>query len=177
MNLINLDKLTREFMMIEVDMDIEEDRLYFSKRFTSRGRKDYPTLLHQSVKEYDAIWLADQLNKEGRMSGAELSHSRKGTQFIKRTPLGDHETFAFGEYNRFYVRGLCARAIEEGIEGVDFVREIKLFTVTHEFDSFGNSIKRKEIIHKSDIQLKPWEMVISGEHEVDLVVTDQMKKK
>ena len=116
MNLVNLDDTTRGYMRQELDMDISKDRLYLSKRFTPKGQEDYKSLLREAINYHDAVWLAGQLSRSGRMKGVEISHSRKGTSYIKRTPLSDHETFAYGEFNRFYIRGLCARAIAEGID-------------------------------------------------------------
>jgi hypothetical protein len=116
MHLVNLDSTTRKYMLSEVDMDVANGRLYYSKRFTSKGLRDYESLLREAVIHHDAVWLGEQLIKEARMSGLETSRSGRGKIYTKRTPFSGHETFAFGEYNRFYIRGLCVRAINEGID-------------------------------------------------------------
>jgi hypothetical protein len=125
-NLVNLDRKTREYIAKEIDMDVKAGRLYYSRRFTQKGREDYENLLRTAVESYDPEWLADQLQRAGRMRGTETSHSRRGTPYIKRTPLGDHETAAFGEFNRFYIRGLCARAIDEGTEHLIVYRALEV---------------------------------------------------
>ena len=124
MNLVNLDEITRRYMLQEIDGDVRAGRLYLSKRFSEKGRQDYEALLREATQNHDAQWLAEQLNTGGRMRAAEVSHSKRGTAFVKRTPLGDHETTAFGEFNRYYIRGLCARAVDEGIKEVIVYRAL-----------------------------------------------------
>ncbi len=126
MNFVNLDDTTRPYMLQEVESDIAAGRLYLSRRFTDKGMQDYPALLREAVSQRDAEWLAQQLSIENRMRPAELSHSRTGTAYVKRTPFSDHETAAFGEYNRYYIRGLCARAIAEGIKEVIVYRALEV---------------------------------------------------
>src|ERR1700736_5858800 len=115
MNLVNLDQMTRRYMLQEVDVDVRVGRLYFSRRLTQNGQAEYEALLRDAIEQYDAHWLAAPLKAGGRMDSPELSRSGGGAPIVKRTPFGDHETLAFGEFNRFYIRGLCARAVAEGI--------------------------------------------------------------
>ena len=115
MNLVNLDETTRRYMLQEIDGDVKAGQLYLSKRFTDKGIQDYESLLREATQHHDAQWLAAQLNTANRMRSGEVSHSKKGTPYVKKTPFGDHETTAFGEFNRYYIRGLCARAIDEDI--------------------------------------------------------------
>jgi len=129
MELENLDPETRKYMLAELDIDVKSNRLYLSSRFTPQGRADYEGLLREAISKHDPTWLASQLAIAGRMSPAEVSRSKKGKPYIKRTPWSDHMTAAFGEFNRFYIRGLCARAIAQGIPQVQVYRAI---AVEHE---------------------------------------------
>jgi hypothetical protein len=113
-NLVNLDQVTRGYMLQEVEMDIKANRLYDSPRLTKKGKEDYQGLLRTAIEHHDPHWLAEQLNAQGRMTSLEPGRSKKGTRFIKHTPSDDHRILAFGEFNRFYIRGVCARAIKEG---------------------------------------------------------------
>ena len=87
MNLVNLDDATRRYMLEEINLDVREGKLYYSKRFTEKGHADYEMLLRQAAQNYDADWLADQLNREGRMKSVEAGRSRRGRVFPKQTPL------------------------------------------------------------------------------------------
>ena len=136
MNLTNLDDVTRMYMIKEIDLDVREGRLYYSKRLTEKGRADYEELLKESAEKYDAAWLAEQLKQGGRMKGAEVSQSKKGRTFVKRTPYRDHETAAYGEFNRYYVRGLCLRAIDEKIDHLVVYRAKEVHTAR-----YGSTVK------------------------------------
>src|SRR6185503_10083976 len=58
---------------------------------------------------------ADRLGEDGRMNYREASQ-RKGKPYQKRIPEDAHITLAQGEFNRFYIRGMCLRALEDGAE-------------------------------------------------------------
>jgi len=147
MNLANLDDMTRRYMINELDMDISKGRLYLSKRFTPKGQEDYESLFREAINSHDPIWLAEQLSQSGRMKGAEVSHSRKGTLYIKRTPLSDYETFAYGEFNRFYIRGLCARAIAEGIDYLVVYRALDVQAARSESEAkIGSHVDVRELL-------------------------------
>jgi hypothetical protein len=108
----NLDAETRRLMLEEIEHDISNNQLYFSTRFSSTGRTDYPSLLKQSVTNHDDEWLADQLQSNGRLNATEQRRTKNGYSTVK-VPVTAHETLSEGEFNRFYIRALCLRAIEE----------------------------------------------------------------
>jgi len=55
----NLDKRTRQLMLRELEMDLDNGRLYLSPRLNERGRRRYPLLLRQAIISYDDVWLAN----------------------------------------------------------------------------------------------------------------------
>jgi hypothetical protein len=118
MDLANLDSKTRDYMLREIELDQGQGRLAFSRRLTDQGRTDYPALLREAVREHDPEWLAEQLSRRKRMAVFELGRSRRGRVFAKYTPLNEEEILAYGDFNHYYIRGLCARALDEGIESV-----------------------------------------------------------
>jgi len=52
------------------------------------------------------------------MKSSEERRLRNGKITVAKVPVSAPETLAEGEFNRFYARGLCARAIAEGISEV-----------------------------------------------------------
>lgn len=96
-------------MLEEIQHDISNKNLYFSKRFSQRGIDDYPNLLIKHVQNGNEISLGNELNQNGRFNTTETTI--RGT---KKVPINAHETLAEGEFNRFYVRALCLIAIESG---------------------------------------------------------------
>ena len=59
--------------------------------------------------------LADQLRTHGRMRTTEQRKKPTGGYTVARIPPTAADTLAEGEFNRFYIRALCRRAIEERI--------------------------------------------------------------
>lgn len=114
LNLTNLDERTRGLMIKEVDLDIANARLYMSPRLNTSGRSQYPTLLREAIKSYDDAWLAQQIRIKALLETVETRQTPSGGTTTVRVPMTAPDTLAEGEFNRFYCRGVCARAIEEG---------------------------------------------------------------
>jgi len=122
MNLVNLDSTTRAHMSAEVQRDIDDGVLYLSDRLSEVGLADYPQLLLDAVAKGTPASLAAELASHGRLNASELSHSKKGKPIVKDVPFDAAETLADGEFNRFYMRGLCVRALDEGVDAVQVYR-------------------------------------------------------
>jgi hypothetical protein len=114
-NFQNLDNRTRKFMMDELEQDISTNNLYISPRLSSLGRGDYPDLLRRAIQSGDETTLAATLRGSGRMNLTEQRRTPSGGATTAKVPVIAPEMLAEGEFNRFYVRGLCRRALEEGI--------------------------------------------------------------
>lgn len=113
LKLTNLDDDTRQLMRLEVESDIASGGLYQSPRLSDRGRLDYPSLLLAATDDGTDGTLTNELRTYGRLKDTETA-SRNGKTFPKKVPVTAAETLAEGEFNRFYARGLCRRAIAEG---------------------------------------------------------------
>ena len=115
LNLVNLDQGTRRFMLMELDDDMREARLYFGPRLTPKGVVDWPALLRDAIEHGNDVTLAVQLRTAGRLRRTETKRTPKGHVTTAAVPVNAAQTLAEGEFNRFYIRGLCRRAIDEGI--------------------------------------------------------------
>jgi len=113
----NLDQRTRDFMLKELELDISSKKLYISPRLNSIGRAKWVELLKEAIQKNNDDWLANQLRVKGYMKSYETRRTSKGIIEV-RVPSSAPETLAEGEFNRFYARGLCLRAISEGISEV-----------------------------------------------------------
>ncbi len=113
LTLVNLDDDTRRSMLAELEHDQSAGKLYLSKRLSDAGRRDYPALLRQALESHNDDWLAAQLRSSGRMAERE-TYQRAGGTHERAVPVNAAETLAEGEFNRFYLRGLARRVIEEG---------------------------------------------------------------
>ncbi len=121
-NYENLDERTREFMIKELELDISNKTLYVSPRLNSVGKTIWENILREAIQNHDDDWLADQLLNRRCMMTHEKRRTRSGRITIAKVPVTARETLAEGEFNRFYARGLCARAIEDGILDVEVYR-------------------------------------------------------
>lgn len=115
-NFDNLDEQTRRFMLEEVEHDIEVNNLYISPRLSPQGVADYPALLKQASKSGDETTLAATLRGSGRMNRTYERRKPSGGFTTVAMPVNAPEMLAEGEFNRFYVRGLCALALSKGIQ-------------------------------------------------------------
>lgn len=122
LSLVNLDEQTRQFMLNEVEHDLANDQLYISPRLNPQGRIAYPELLKRAITTEGDDWLGKQLRFGNMMNPMEQRRKPKGGFVTVKVPVTAPDTLAEGEYNRFYVRGLCVRAIGEGITSLEIYR-------------------------------------------------------
>ncbi len=122
MNLVNLDQKTRDLMVKEINQDIAASRLYMSPRLNASGQSQYPALLKKAAQSHDETWLAQQIRIEGLLNTTETKKTPSGGITTAKVPVTAPDTLAEGEFNRFYCRGMCARAIEEGKQQVRVYR-------------------------------------------------------
>lgn len=118
LSLSNLDDRTRKFMVAEFDSDVSNNQLYLSNRLTAGGQQQYPGLLKQAIQAGDDNSLAQNIRNAGIIKAQEERKSQTKGVIYAKVPANAPEMLAEGEFNRFYCRGVCARAIEEGIADV-----------------------------------------------------------
>ncbi|MCG8431014.1 MAG: hypothetical protein MJA29_07565, partial [Candidatus Omnitrophica bacterium] len=61
---------------------------------------------------------------QGYMKDYEQRKKRGGGFTTAKVPITAPDTLSEGEFNRYYVRGLCVRVIEEGVNQVEVYRGI-----------------------------------------------------
>ncbi len=121
MNLVNLDEVTRQYMRAEAQSDIDRNRLYTAQRLTPQGTRAYPDLLLDAIDRGTPASLTGELRRNGRIYDQE-PYTRSGVTRYRNVPYTAAETLAEGEFNRYYIRGVCLRAIAEGIPHVQVYR-------------------------------------------------------
>ena len=100
-------------MLEELKIDIAAQALYISERLTTSGKAKYPELLRLAMEMGNDTSLVTALNN-GLFNPTYLRKKPKGGYSEVKMPVNAPETLAEGEFNRFYIRALCRRAIEEG---------------------------------------------------------------
>lgn len=112
LDLKNLDDITRKHMVAEIQADIDAGGVYHSKFLTPVGVDEWDGILLQAAQSHDSSWLAEQLRNERLAVSTYRMVDRRGhARNVTLYP----ENLADSEFNRYYIRGLCLRALEEGI--------------------------------------------------------------
>jgi hypothetical protein len=114
----NLDERTRHLMVAELDRDIAASTLYRSDNLSDSGKQEYPELIREAARSGSDDTLATAV--QGRLNSHEKPRKLKSGGFSKPPVMRSnaHEMLAEGEFNRFYIRALCVRAIQDGLPGV-----------------------------------------------------------
>lgn len=115
LSLVNLEE-ARRYMLEEIELDIASGELYISPRLNEQGIMPYIGLLKEAAQKNSDDWLAGEIRFGGLLNQQERKRKPKGGYTWADVPHTAHETMAEGEFNRFYIRGLCKRAIEAGIQ-------------------------------------------------------------
>ncbi len=112
LNLPDLDDCTRRFMLDELEADLARRRLFFSPYLTDLGREVYEGALRAAILHGTEESLADALRGPGQMG---FPAGWKPGPLGHGLPTSAPDVLAEAEFHRFYVRGLCRRALADGI--------------------------------------------------------------
>ena len=114
----NLDEITRKLMLAEIESDFAEKPKWLSDNLSPQGRADFPDLLRAAARGGSDVTLGAAIRS--RLNSHEKPRRLKSGELSKPPVMRSnaHEMLAEGEFNRFYIRALCLRAIEDGIAEV-----------------------------------------------------------
>ena len=109
-------------MLDELGQDVDQGRLYMSPQLSELGQAEYAGLLRQAIRAGTDATFADGLRAHGRMQLAEHWRLPRGGVSTRELPPTAPDALAEDEFHRFYARGLCRRALEEGISALVIYR-------------------------------------------------------
>ena len=112
----NLDDRTRQLMLEELDYDIAHSQLHISPFLSGQGQRDYAFLLRDALQYGTDESLAESLRAHRRIIRTLPRRQPKGGYSIAATPENAADVLAESEFNRYYIRGLARRAIEDDVE-------------------------------------------------------------
>jgi hypothetical protein len=110
MNYVSLDPIIRLLMVEELQLDISLNKLYQGKRLTPYGLQDWPDALKSAFEVGNDVTLTNWLAHPGRLEAFE-EYTLKGITRSRHVPVTAAQTFAEGEFNRFYIRAVCRQAM------------------------------------------------------------------
>lgn len=107
------DTRTREFMLRELEHDIDQEHLYISSRLTTTGAAGWLGHLREALDRHDEVWLTQAIHRSDYWNSHETKAKPSGGTTSAKVPSNAAQILAEGEFVRFYLRGVCQRAIED----------------------------------------------------------------
>ncbi len=112
----NLDERTRQLMQDEMEYDISHNQLHISPFLSGQGQRDYVNLLREAIQSGNDETLAQHLREHRRiLRTLPRRNPKSGNYSITATPENAAQVLGESEFNRYYIRALARRAIEDGI--------------------------------------------------------------
>jgi hypothetical protein len=120
LDLTDLDPCTRRFMLAELDADLADGTLFRSAQLSPDGLHEYDRLLREAIVTGTEETFAEALLACDAVMPPIRWHPKS---------IGPDEALAAvalrlaeRELHRFYIRGLCQRALEQGVESLVIYR-------------------------------------------------------
>lgn len=111
----NLDDRTRQLMLDEMDYDIAHHQLHISPFLSGQGQRDYEGLLREALQNGNDETLAEDLREHRRILRTLPRRKPGGGYSIAATAENAAQVLAESEFNRYYIRALARRAMEDGV--------------------------------------------------------------
>ena len=111
----NLDDRTRQLMLEEMEYDIANHQLHISPFLSGQGQRDYDNILRDALQSGNDETLAESLREHRRILRTLPRRNPTGGYSIAATAENAAQVLAESEFNRYYIRALARRALEEGI--------------------------------------------------------------
>lgn len=139
----NLDAVTRAHMLEEMQLGDH----YMSPRLTAEGLAAWSGLMQEAAQHHNDDWLAQELINRDFLRGEE-SYTRDGVTRTRRINQSHAaQQLGEGEFNRYYIRGLCQRAEKEGKSELVIYRGKDVSTPRPESEAkIGTSVSTKTLL-------------------------------
>lgn len=116
----SLDPVTRRYALAELDADLESDKFHISDRLRPTAIQEYKHFIREAIRYYDDRWLEEHASD--LLVDFEHRRTRSGGQTTAKIPEMAARMMAEGDFNRYYMRGVALRAVDEGREVVQVYR-------------------------------------------------------
>lgn len=117
----SLDRTTRDHMIAEIDRDIADGTIYVSNYLNPQGESQWTSLLREAAASGSDDTLAEAIGAHNLLRIKAERKTKNGTTMVS-VPVTAATTLDEGEFGRYYARGLCLRAISEGIPRLEVYR-------------------------------------------------------
>jgi hypothetical protein len=128
----NMSPQVRQRISTEISAAEQSSNFYMSTRFNQNGTNGAVSLLIQAAEGHDEHWLAYQIEAQVLMKEYEVRSLPLGGYTTAHVPSTAAETYAEGQFNRFYMIGVCLEAISQG-------KQVKVYRAKQVANSRGSS--------------------------------------
>jgi hypothetical protein len=118
----NLDAETRAFMLEEIDMDAASDKIYRSAYLEQRAQGNWPGFIREAAANGSDDTLAALLRATQSFLQTTTRTLASGKVIPAKVPHNAPEVLAESEFNRYFTRGLCRKAIANDIPRLEVYR-------------------------------------------------------
>jgi hypothetical protein len=141
----NLDPTTRRLAIAELDDDLKTGAFHASERLRPTAVADYQHLLRESLRYYDDLWLEQRASD--LIVDFETRQTRSGGQTTAKIPEMASRMLAEGDFNRYYMRGVARRAVDEGRQIVEVYRaRLSLEPRPDSAEAEGQRVQAKDVL-------------------------------
>ena len=114
-NFEELNEETRAKMLQEFDTE-EAGSPFRSPRLSPLGVQEFPCIMREAIRNGNEQTLYDNLNGSRHWNETEPYVRNGVTRFRRLNYSYAAKTFAVTEFNTWYVRGLCRRLLDDGVD-------------------------------------------------------------
>src|SRR3954470_5988457 len=141
----SLDPVTRRYALAELDADLANDKFHISERLRPTAIEEYKRYFRDAIRYYDDRWLEEHASD--LLVDFEHRRTRSGGQTTAKIPEMASRMLAEGDFNRYYMRGVALRAIEEGRQVVEVYRaRLSLEPRPESAEAEGQRVQAKEVL-------------------------------
>jgi len=116
----NLDPTTRRYALAELESDLRNGTVHVSERLRPEAVAEYQRLLQEALRYYDDRWLEEHASE--LLVESESRRTRSGGTTTAKVPQMAARLLAEGDFNRYYMRGVARRAIDESRQIIEVYR-------------------------------------------------------
>ena len=116
----NLDPTTRRYALTELENDLTNGTYHASERLRPEAVAEYQRLLQEAIRYYDDRWLEERASD--LIVESESRRTRSGGTTTAKVPQMAARLLAEGDFNRYYMRGVARRAIDESRQILEVYR-------------------------------------------------------
>jgi hypothetical protein len=117
-----LDEITARFMLQHFEAEQASADPYLGKILSPDGRAAFPDLMREAIRQRTEVVLIGQLTRPEYWNSTE-PYERKGILRERAVNVMQAaERLGMTEFNTWYVRGLAARLLDEGVESCQAYR-------------------------------------------------------